>query len=142
MKVFDLHQFDRGGYEAHEFSKETSIRHVLVCCPVGIPFSIHPFEERVVVIGRQVGSSVYDTIFPAEVTAIFEGEVGDLICGLGLGIGADVERNVEGFAERFIVGFFSAGAEVGGVDPSWVIFPTWIMLLDCAGHDGWTFVMV
>ena len=94
------------------------------------------------VISRQAGVAVYDAIFPAEVTAIFWGEVGDWICDLGLGVGVDIERDGEGFAERFVVGFFGTGAEVGGVVPSWVVFPAWIRLRDCAGHDDWTFVTV
>ena len=86
------------------------------------------------VIGCQAGVAVYDTVFPAKVTAIFGGEVWDLVCGLGVGIGAGVERDVEGFAEGFVVGFFGTGAEVGGIVPSWVIFPAWVRLLDCARH--------
>ena len=70
------------------------------------------------VIGRQSGISVDDTVFPTEVTAIFWGDVGDLISGLGPRIGVDVERDVEGSALRFVVSFFSASAEVGRVVPS------------------------
>ena len=95
-----------------------------------------------VVVGRQAGVAVYDAVFPTEVAAVFWGEVGDLICGLGLRIGVDVERDGEGFAEGFVVGFFGTGAEVGGVVPSWIVFPAWIGLLDYAGHDEWSVVMV
>ena len=100
------------------------------------------------VIGRQAGIPVYDTVFPAEVTGVFRGEVGNLISGLGLRIGVDVERDGEGFAERFVVGFFRAGTEVGRVIPSWVIFPAWVRLPHCVKlhhcvrHDEWTFVTV
>ena len=87
------------------------------------------------VTGRQAGISVYDAVLPTEVTAIFWGDVGDLIGSLDLKIGADVERDVEGFALRFVVSFFSTRAEVGGVVPSWVVFPAWIRLPDCPGHD-------
>ena len=100
------------------------------------------------VVGRQAGIPVYDTVFPAEVTAIFGGEVRNLISGLGLRIGVDVERDGEGFAETFVVSFFSTGTEVGRVVPSWVIFPAWVRLPncvrlpDCVRHDEWTFVTV
>ena len=87
------------------------------------------------VTGGQAGISVYDTVFPTEVTAIFWGEVGYLMSGLSLRIGVDVERDVEGFALRFVVSFFSTSAEVGGVVPSWVVFPAWIGLPDRSGHD-------
>lgn len=87
------------------------------------------------VVGRQAGIPVNDTVFPTEVTALAWGEVGDLIGGLGLKIGVGIERDAEGFALGFVVGFFSTSAEVGRVVPSRVISPAWIRLPDCAWHD-------